>query len=172
MKIVFIGIIALVSIGIVWLAFRGRQMRRTQEELAAKVAALPPVAKDFSTPEGAILCLEDAYRRRDIEAAVASKDFIAESRVMFKELKNSNLDDPKLLDETAKVLELSFRKHTEKSWPEFEGIQSYFIKREPYGDKVVVITEVCRFPDGGFSQQQILVSETSKGWRVLNPLSD
>lgn len=37
---------------------------------------------DFSTPEGAILMLEDAYKKKDIEAAVSAQDFLAQARVM------------------------------------------------------------------------------------------
>jgi len=36
----------------------------------AKLKALPTYAHDFTTPEGAILCFEDAYRKHDLEAAV------------------------------------------------------------------------------------------------------
>ena len=170
MKIVFIGIAVIICVGIAFFAYRNSQIRKTQAAVAAQVATLPPVTKDFKTPEGAILCLEDAYRRHDIEAAVASKDFVTESKIMLENLKKPDLIDQKILDETAKTLELSFRVHTKQSWPNFEGIQSFFIKREPYKDKVVVVTEACRFPDGGFSQQRLLVSETSSGWKVLNVL--
>lgn len=170
MKIVFVGFAVIICIGIVFFAFRGWQIRRTQATVAALVATLPPITKDFNTPEGAILCLEEAYRKRDLEAAVESKDFVTESKIMLENLKKPYLNDPKILVETAKTLELSFRKHTIQSWPDFEGIQSFFTKREPYKDNVVVVTEVCRFPDGGFSQQRLLVSETSSGWKVLNVL--
>ena len=44
--------------------------RQTLDEIYTELKALPRVAKDFTSPEGAILCLEDAYRRRDIEAAL------------------------------------------------------------------------------------------------------
>jgi hypothetical protein len=40
-----------------------------QEEALAELRALPRPAMDFSTPEGAILCLEDAYRHRVHEDA-------------------------------------------------------------------------------------------------------
>ncbi len=44
----------------------------TLEELRA----LPAVEKNFKTPEGAILCLEEAYRRQNIELACACRNFL------------------------------------------------------------------------------------------------
>ena len=79
--------------------------------------------------------------------------------------------DDEMIAKTEEALVASFRAHTTASWPNFEGLESFFTKREPHADKVVLVTEMCRFPDGGFSQQQILVAETPRGWRVLNPIS-
>jgi hypothetical protein len=176
MKIAIIVFVTLLIAVIVVFAFRNWQVRRAQAALAAYLETLPLVAKDLTRPEGAILCLEDAYVRHDIEAAVACKVFVTESRLMIKKLLDEHNkpypDDPAIIEEAAKTLELSFRKRTAESWPNFEGVQSFFIKREPYADKVVIVTEVCRSPDGGLSQQRIFVTETPKGWRVLNLFSE
>ena len=59
-------------------------LRRERQRLLAELAALPPVAMDFTTPEGAILCLEDTYRKHDIEAAVACRDFVTEARLWLE----------------------------------------------------------------------------------------
>src|SRR5215218_6266878 len=68
------------------------------------------VPHDFTTPEGAILSLEDAYRARDIEEAVKCKDFVTESRLMLSKLNNKQLkDDDKLVQESARMLEASYR---------------------------------------------------------------
>ena len=72
---------------------------------------------------------------------------------------------------TAEALLLSFRTHTTADWPDFKGLESFFTKREPYSDKIVVITEVCRFPDHEFSTEHLLVTETANGWRVLHSVS-
>jgi len=168
MKISLICVTTVLVIALGLYAFNKSHDQSDKETIEAQIAKLPPVSKDYKSPEGAILSLEDAYRKRDIEAAVASKDFITEARLMLKQLNNQYTDDPKVLAETAETLELSFRKFTKQSWPDFNGIQSHFIKREQYQDKIVVVTEICRFPDGGFSKQRILVTETENGWRVLN----
>jgi hypothetical protein len=146
--------------------------QRTREEVYAKLKTAPPVSKDFTTPEGAILCLEDAYRRRDIEAAIAAKDFTTEARLMLQKSGFKDFVDEDHVRRTAEALTAAFRAETTAHWPDFQGLESFFIKREKHSDKVVMVTEMCRFPDGGFSKQEILVSETSQGWRVLNPIPD
>ena len=172
MKIVIlIAVILVIAIGL-WLSFRRLGARRGREEIYAALKAQPPVAKDFTTPEGAILCLEDACRRRDIEAAIAAKDFKTEARLMLETTGFKTHMDDEMIAKTAEALVISFRAHTTAKWPDFEGLESFFTKREPHSDKVVLVTEVCYFPDGEFSQQQMLVAETPQGWRVLNPVSD
>lgn len=169
MKIaIVIGVLVLVAL-VVFFAFRRSGTQQARDETYAQLKALPPVAKDFTTPEGAILCLEDAYRRRDIEAAIAAKDFKTEARLMLQKTGFKDQIDDEMIAKTAEALVASFRAHTTASWPDFEGLESFFTKREPHADKVVLVTEICRFPDGGFSQQQMLVAETPEGWRVLNP---
>lgn len=136
----------------------------------AQLKKLPAVLHDFTTPEGAIVCLEDAYRKHDLEAAVAAKDFRAEATLMLQKLDSGLAVDETIVNETASVLELSFRKETTANWPDFDGLESFFPAREPHADKVVAVTEVIRWPDHGFSRQRLLVTQTANGWRVLNPV--
>jgi len=171
MKIaVAVVVLAWVALGI-FMAWRRSGVRCPKNETYDELKRLPIVTKDFTTPEGAILCLEDAYRRRDIEAAIAAKDFNTEARLMLERTGFKDFIDDAMIAKTAEALTLSFRTHTTSNWPNFEGLESYFPKKEQQADKLVLVTEVCRFPDGGFSRQQILVAETAQGWRVLNPVS-
>jgi hypothetical protein len=127
--------------------------------------------QDLSTPEKAILSLEDAYRAKDIEAAIRCKDFFAEAKLMLDALPNLNGQaDDKLIAETAKVLELSFRKEMKTNgFPVFSGVTSRFPKVEPYREGIVVVTEECSHPDGSTTRQRLLVSRANDGWRVLIP---
>jgi hypothetical protein len=166
-----IGIlILLLAVGITAVVFvlRRASKRQALDNIYAELKALPPVAKDFTTPEGAILCLEDAYRRQDIEAAIAAKDFKTEARLMLQKTGFKDHIDDEMVDKTAEALVLSFRAYTTAKWPDFDGLESFFTKREQQSDNVVVVTEVCRFPDHGFSTQHLLVSQTTDGWRVMN----
>jgi hypothetical protein len=152
-------------------AYRRSSRLRELDEIYTELKTLPPVAKDFTTPEGAILCLEDAYRRHDIEAAIAAKDFKTEARLMLMDTGFKEHIDDEMIAKTAEALVASFRAYTTAKWPDFEGLEPFFTKREPHSDKIVVVTEVCRFPDHAFSTQRLLVSETTNGWRVLNLVS-
>lgn len=131
------------------------------------------IKHDFSTPEGAILCLEDAYRDKDIEAAVACKEFQIEGRLLLEQMPNHPEDfiTDKRIAETAEVLELMFRKTTtDNGFPDMNGVGSTFPIKEAINDDLLIVTEVCYYPDGGTSLQRILVARTADGWRVLNPV--
>lgn len=113
--------------------------------------------------------MEDAYRKKDIEKVVACKSFYLEAVLMAKD-KDPNMINEDVLTKMADVLELAFRKEIEESWPDFNGLEVYFESEEPYCDNVVCVTEICKYPDGEYSRQRILVGKTDKGWRVLYPL--
>jgi hypothetical protein len=138
-----------------------------------KLAALPPVAMDFSTAEGAILCLEDAQARKDLEAAAACRDFEAEARVWLRERGGlSEEQQQEMLPEVTKSMERAFRQSEPQHWPSLLGREpSYFVKREPYGPDLVDVTEVSvKRSDGSMFWQHVLVSQTTRGWRVVAPL--
>lgn len=141
-----------------------------QEEALAELRALPLPAMDFTTPEGAILCLEDAYRRRDLDAACACKDFLIEATLLLLETAPETADDPRVQRQTAEVLQLSYRKEMTENWPDLEGIESFFVERQPFTDGIVIVTEFMRLPDGSFSEANLRVAQTADGWRVLNPV--
>jgi len=144
-----------------------------QEEALAELRALPRPAMDFATPEGAILCLEDAYRRKDIEAACACKDFLVEATLMLLEVAPDTADDPEVQAKATEVLELGFRKEKEEAWPDMEGTESFFVEQHPLGDGIVLVTEFMRMPDGSFCETHLRVAHVAgKGWRVLNAVSD
>lgn len=149
-------------------AVDANEAQRAMDEMHIELMALPEVRKDFTTPEGAILCLEEAYRSKNIEAAVAAKDFKTEARLMLEKTGFGACINDETVAKTAGALELSFRAHTTAQWPDFDRLESFFPKREPLRDGIVAVTEVCRFPDGLFSREEILVTETLEGWRVLN----
>jgi hypothetical protein len=143
-----------------------------QEEALAKLRALPKPAMDFTTPEGAILCLEDAYRRHDIEAAVACKDFRIEATLLLADAAPEAADDPEVQAQAADVLEQAFRKEKAEAWPDMAGVESFFVGREDLTDEFVVVNEFNRFPDGTFAEVYLQVALTEKGWRVLGLCDD
>ena len=134
-------------------------------------ASAPPVG-DFSTPEQAILSLEAAYRRRDLDACVACKDFRTEASEMLRRLGDGKMaGDDAVVAKTAEVLELAYRKELRtRGFPNMDGVTSTFEATQRLTDDRAVVTEVCTYPDGGSSRQKLLVAKTPAGWRVLNPI--
>ncbi|MDH4319202.1 MAG: hypothetical protein OEV64_12480 [Desulfobulbaceae bacterium] len=156
------------AIFVYYFAKRAR-LRGGRKKNYDELLQLPPVIMDFNTPEGAILCLEEAYRQGDRDGVLAAKDFVTEARLMLERAGLHDKIDEEMLGKASATLVDSFKSHLAKKWPDFKGVESFFLRREVYCDKVVVVTEACRLSNGEFSQQRILVSETEQGWRVLNP---
>lgn len=154
-------------------AYRKYARRRESEKVLAPLMALPPVEMDFTTPEGAILCLEHTYRSQDIEAAVACRDFTTQARLWLQEQSSVSKEmQIEMLPEMTKTMERSYREtwvmHPRTGW---ERPQSYFVMRELYADGVVVVSEITLGPDGSLFRQRILVAETPEGWRVVTELA-
>lgn len=128
-------------------------------------------AHDFSTPEGAILLLDDAYRAKDIESAVACKDFLQEAALMLSRFEGKFPVDEDLQRQTAHVLELAFRKEMEaKGFPDLTGVTCTFPRTETRRDGLVVVTKQSRHADGAVVEERILVGQTPAGWRALVPV--
>jgi hypothetical protein len=146
---------------------------KTEPQLTLdQLRALPRFEKDFSTPEGAILCLEDAYRRRSIESAVACKHFMIEGILMLVDYDDNLARDSKTRERNALLAERTYRREIAEAWPDLQGAESFFLGREPYLDGVVMVKELRRLRDGTYEKLNLLVAKTRDGWRVLNPVAD
>jgi len=141
---------------------------QTLDELRAR----PHVEKDFDTPEGAILCLEDAYRRKNIESACICKNFLVEGILALLNADPNLARNKDLRKRNAVLLERQFRKETTEAWPDLTGVESFFIDRQGYLDGIVAVTELHRLPNGTYNKYNYLVASTHDGWKVLNQISD
>ena len=127
---------------------------------------------DFETPEGAILSMEDAFSRGDLDAAVACKDFLREARHMFGRLPDFPIDE-EIIQKTAETLEMSFRAYFEENeMPDFEGVERAFTAREFEDDWTVMVTEVCKLPGGQRTMDKIWVYKVGQEWRVGPPANE
>ena len=124
---------------------------------------------DLTTPEGAILCLEDAYDEKNLEKAIACKDFRAEAQIMLSKLKMP-VDDV-LIASTSEALQLSFIKQLkEHGFPSFKGFKRAFTNREYLQPGIVIVTEVCFTPERTKTLQKLCVGKNGSEWRVLHPV--
>ena len=137
-----------------------------------ELRALPPFEHDFDTPEGAVLCLEDAYRRKSIESACACKSFMIEGAVELLNVDPKLAADPELRKKKAAFSERAFRKELSEAWPMLDGVESFFVDRQIYTNGIVAVIEIRRAPDGTFTKVNHLVAITNSGWRVLNQISE
>lgn len=124
---------------------------------------------DHSTPEGAILTLEDAYDLRDLDKCIAAKDFRTESMLMLSKM--PAFDRPEMREElitrTAEALRLSFVNWVlEQGFPTFTGITRAFPYREAVNENLFIITEVCRLPDNTRTIDRLYVARTDGVWKV------
>ena len=125
-------------------------------------------AADYSTPEAAVRSLESAYVRKDIEAAVAAKDFATEALLMLKKISPELSNDQEILKQTAEVLELTYRNEMQTTgFPDFSNLKCSFESKVELAPDLVKLTEVCVFPDGGKSVQDVHVSKGESGWHVV-----
>jgi hypothetical protein len=174
MKLVIVKVVLfIVSACVVFYIYHKLTVRfagwRGRRKSLAQLATLPPVAMDFSTPEGAILCLEDSYRRRDVEAAVACRDFALEAKVWLEERGSLNKQkQAEMLPEVTGTMEKACRNGMAKNLAvDWERAKSYFPSREPHRDGMVIVNKTTNLPGGNLLQQRFLVAETAKGWRVV-----
>ncbi|MEO7675903.1 MAG: hypothetical protein ABIV39_03965 [Verrucomicrobiota bacterium] len=173
MKIVII-IISLVAV-VIATGFVIKQfvIRYERKKLMAQLLKLPPVKADFSMPEGAILCLQDTYPWQDIEAAVACLDFATQAKLYLKDTYAFDKELQKTMQsEITKTMEKSYRENwAEHPWIGWDRVQSFFPKREPYAEGIVVVNEVIQGPDGSLLRQRISCVRNAKGLESCGPLA-
>lgn len=132
--------------------------------------SLPGVAlaADFSTPQNAIRSLEAAYISKDVEAAVAAKDFNEEARLMLQSMDPQFAEDSEMLKKTADLLELSFRKQMKDiGFPDFSSVECSLGEPKTVTPAFVKVAERCVSPDGGVTEEDVHVFNGPKGWRVV-----
>ena len=175
MNVLLIAALLIVIAALIYYGYHELQVRweirRKHAALIARLESLPPVQADFSTPEGAVLCLDEACRSRNIEAAVACRDFAAEARIWLQQRHLSQQMKDEMLPKVTRTMEKSYRDSLAKEWPfDWARSKSYFEKHGRVADGVVAVSKVTRRPDGRLIWQEILVAKTNDGWRVVTHL--
>lgn len=123
---------------------------------------------DFSSPEGALAALEDAYRRNDLDGAVAAKDFIFEAREMLLSLENLPPPEESVVKQTAEVLELAFRQQIKSSgFPDFRWWRCRVISKTQLRPNLVELIEECVSLQGQRSEDILHAALTEVGWRIV-----
>jgi len=128
--------------------------------------------KNFDTPQGAVLCLEDAYRSKDMDKILECKDFKLEAVYMLRyEIEgapDSVKHDEEIINKLTEALERAFNKEMKETMPNFDDVvKSEFPKMEKIDDDFVVLKEVCIYDDGGQSSENLIVGKKDSEWRMI-----
>lgn len=139
----------------------------TVTSLVTSIVVAGASAVASATPEEAIRTLEDAFVRKDIEAAVAAKDFETEAKLMLESI-NPELVSAEIVKQTAEVLELGFRKQIESDgFPDFTGLKCTLAKPSQVAENLVKVVETCTRTSGATSTQNLHAFKGATGWRVV-----
>ncbi len=123
---------------------------------------------NLSTPENALHSLETAYVYKDIEGAVAAKDFSFEAKQLLLNLKNLANADEALINQTAEVLELAFRKEIEtRGFPDFASLKCTILEKKEIRPGLMEMVEECTFLHGGKSRDKVHAVKSVIGWRIV-----
>lgn len=136
--------------------------------LLALSAASTVGAATLESPEEAVRALEEAYARRDANAAVAARDFTEEARRMLLSMGSGLEKEADILKQTAEVLELAYRKDLKENiFRRFKGVRCAITSVVPIEDALVKVLEDCTLKAGEVSKEHLHVARTANGWRVI-----
>jgi hypothetical protein len=133
--------------------------------------------KDFTSPQGAVLCLEDAYRAKDIKKILNCRDFKLTYQYIFKYETSKNFQflkpEEEVILRTAKDTENLYINDLKKSIPDFSVvIKSEFPRMKIIDKDFLILEEICTLNNGKITKQQLIMGKNTNGWKMLMPRSD
>ncbi|MBB2147771.1 YegJ family protein [Pedobacter gandavensis] len=127
---------------------------------------------DFSTPEGAITALEDAYQNKDLLKVLSCMDFREEARVLLGLLELGENDEV-AIREASEALEAAYIENLEENgMPNVVDLKRAFSKRDKITNDYWIITEILTFPNGNVIEQRLKTVKTDDGWKVVGVFRD
>lgn len=113
-----------------------------------------------TTPEGAIILLENAYDSRDLESVYNLIDFAHEASVMLTKTMPKFDGNPELIQKFVELLKVSLEKElVEKRWPTFKNVERAFIKKEIISDEIMILTEHLTLNGSPFATNKLYVKK-------------
>jgi hypothetical protein len=130
------------------------------------------MAQDLSSPRAALASLERAYQQRDLEAALAAKDFRFEAETMLAAIAKKNniadLADEEIIKQTEDVLRLSFVKEMQdRGFSDFSGYECRIVSETVLREDLTQLVEECvSKPDGSTTRYTHLSKKRDGVWRI------
>jgi len=139
---------------------------------------MPAIKQDYSSPRAALRTLEDAYTAKDLEAAMAAKDFRYEAEDMLAALARANgvkqQSSDELSIELEGILRLRFRQHAlEQGFPDFRTYDCTIVEEIPVSQHLVRLVEECvRKADGHRTRQVLHAFNRANEWKIVELVID
>ncbi|MES2485257.1 MAG: hypothetical protein V4581_04820 [Bacteroidota bacterium] len=107
----------------------------------------------YKTPVEAIVSLENAYNNKDLEAVIASKDFIAEAKLILARNDTFDANDERQVFETAELLKASLTENIlNNGFPDFTGAGRDYSEIYHVSANLYTVIEEIFYKDGTFCQ--------------------
>ncbi|WP_419871065.1 DUF2314 domain-containing protein [Chryseobacterium sp. CT-SW4] len=126
---------------------------------------------DLTTPEGAIIKIENYYSNKDLKGVISCKDFQMEAENLLKERGAIITEETK--NKIAEALKSSVVETFQSNeFPNFENIERCFTLLEEKQDQRLIKEKVI-FQNGNFTFNKLWVWRSKEGdWKVLNLVED
>lgn len=119
----------------------------------------------YNTPEEAIISLEKAYSKKDLDKVMSSKDFATEARLILEQ--KSYKITTKIVNEVANLLELSLIKNLEDNgYPNFDAARREFSELSKLKDNIFFLEERIFYPDNTCHINKVYLSNNDNLWKV------
>ncbi len=124
------------------------------------------VEYDYTTPKDAVLSLEKAYSKCDLNGIMAAKDFSYEAELVL--LQAGKKINQELINETAELLKLSLIKHIQDNgFPSFENSTKEFTEVEKIRKDLFQLEESILYENGEKYVNKIYLSLKEGFWKVV-----
>ncbi|MCT2561809.1 DUF2314 domain-containing protein [Chryseobacterium herbae] len=125
---------------------------------------------DSSTPEGAIIKIENFYSDENLDGVLSCKSFITEAENLLKERELNNTEEIK--SELAEVLKLSLIEDLKlNGFPSFRDIERNFTLIEKKQNQQLIEEKII-YENGTVTFNNLWVGYINGEWKVLNLIED
>ncbi|MBA3682609.1 MAG: DUF2314 domain-containing protein [Bacteroidetes bacterium] len=113
-----------------------------------------------TTPEGAIILLENAYDSRELQSVYNLIDFEHEASIMLKQTMPKFDGNPELIQQFVELLKVGLEKElVEKRWPTFKNVERAFIKKEIVSNELMILTEYLTLSGSPYATNKLFVKK-------------
>lgn len=126
---------------------------------------------DLTTPEGAIIKIENYYSNNDLKGVISCKDFEMEAENLLDD--RSAIISPETKNKIAEALKSSLIETFQlNEFPNFQNIERCFNLIEEKKDQRLIEEKVI-YQNGNFTYNKLWVRRSKDGhWKVLNLVED